>query len=210
MPVFKSGKGLAPAWCEMEYFDITKLAPGETKVFERVGEKEKVIVCGGKCRIAFGGQVIDAGPNANIDLTPGAHFEVSDVTEEVTLVRMCGRWGDEVGGSGIFPVWNVEDPKDGGDPVPYPKTTCFDNHFHDCDEYWIFFSARCIAVSEGKFFEVGPGDCVVTGMGHHHDVQRVIESGAAVFFETTIEGAKRPGHLWEHTHGPAEPKTERV
>lgn len=210
MPVFKSGKGLAPTWCEMEYFDITRLTPGESKVFERVGEKEKVIVCSGKCRIAFGGQVVDAGQNANIDLTPGAHFEVTDVTEEAALVRMCGRWGDEVGGSGIFPMWNVEDPKDGGDPVPYPKTTCFDNHFHDCDEYWIFFSARCIAVSEGKFFEVGPGDCVVTGMGYHHDVQRVIEPGAAVFFETTIEGAKRPGHLWEHTHGPAEPKTERI
>lgn len=204
MPVFKSGKGLAPEWCEMEYFDITELSPGDKHTFERIGEKEKLIVCKGRCRIAFGGQVVDAEQNANLDLTPGAQFEVTDVQEPTTLIRMCGRWGNDVGGSGIFPVWNVDDPKDSGDPVEYPKTTCFDNHFHDCDEYWIFFQGRCIAVSEGKSYEVGPGDCVVTGMGHHHDVQRVIEPGAAVFFETTMEGLKRPGHLWEHTHGVAE------
>ena len=211
MPVFKSGKGLAPGWCEMEYFDITELAPGDTHAFERVGEKEKLIVCRGKCRISVGDRTIDVEQGANLDLSaPGEAFEIVDVQEDSTLIRMCGRWGDAVGGSGIFPIWPAEDPHDGGDPVPYPKETSFDNHFHDCDEYWIFFSGRCIAVSEGRFYEVGPGDCVVTGMGHHHDVQRVIEPGAAVFFETTMEGEKRPGHLWEHTHGPAEPKPERV
>lgn len=210
MPVFKSGKGLAPSWCEMEYFDITKLAPGETKVFERVGEKEKLIVAGGKCRIAFGGQVVDAEPNANIDLTPGARFEVTDVSEAATLVRMCGRWGDEVGGSGIFWLDTVEDPEERGDPTDYAKNHGLDNHFHDCDEYWIFYEGRGVAVTEGKFFEIGPGDCVVTGMGYHHDMAEVIEPTKGVFFETTMEGPKRPGHLWEHTHGPAEPKPERV
>lgn len=210
MPVFRSGVGLAPSWCEMEYFDITRLSPGDTKRFERVGVKEKLIVCEGKCRLSLGNEVLDAERGANLDLPAGGAFEVLSVSESVILVRMCGRWGDEVGGSGIFPFWNDESPVERGDPTDYPKTTSFDNHFHDCDEYWIFFSGRCIAVSEGKFYEVGPGDCVVTGMGHHHDVQKVIEPGAAVFFETTMEGAKRPGHLWEHTHGPAEPRWERV
>ena len=31
MPVFKSGEGLAPGWCELEYFDIVSLAPGQTQ-----------------------------------------------------------------------------------------------------------------------------------------------------------------------------------
>lgn len=204
MPVFKSGKGLAPEWSELEYFDIVKLSPGEKHVFERVGKKEKLIVAQGKCRLSIGDRAIEAEQHGNFDLSfPGDQFRVEAV-EDTTLVRMAGRWGDEVGGSGIFPAWNMDDPKDCGDPVGYPKTTGFDNHFHDCDEYWIFFEGRCIAVSEGELFEVGPGDCVATRIGDHHDVQTVMEPALAVFFETTMQGQKRPGHLWEHTHGKAE------
>lgn len=44
MPVFKSGTGLAPAWCELEYFEIVDLQSGETHTFERMGRKEKLIV----------------------------------------------------------------------------------------------------------------------------------------------------------------------
>jgi hypothetical protein len=32
----------------------------------------------------------------------------------------------------------------------------------------------------------------------------------AVFFETTMEGQKRRGHLWDHKHGAAEPRPERI
>jgi hypothetical protein len=31
-----------------------------------------------------------------------------------------------------------------------------------------------------------------------------------VFFETSLEGEKRVGHLWQHTHGLAHPKPERT
>jgi len=123
---------------------------------------------------------------------------------------MCGRWGDETGGAGIFTVSKADNPSDRGDPIDYPKETNFDNHYHDCDEYWILFEGRGVAVSEGKRYEVGPGDCIVTGMGHHHDFPQVFEPVKAVYFETTIEGKKRRGHLWNHTHGPAEPKKDRV
>src|SRR5690606_21474727 len=127
-----------------------------------------------------------------------------------TLVRMCGRWGDMTGGSGIFGVTNSNNPSDGGDPVDYPKATNFDRHFHDCDEYWVILKGSGIAVSEGKSYKVGPGDCVATGMGHHHDFPQAFEPIKAVFFETTLRGQKRLGHLWEHTHGPAEPDWTRV
>lgn len=210
MPVFRSGAGQAPAWCEMRSFDIVTLQPGESHRYEREGAKEKLIVGRGACRVRVGPETHDAAEGANLDLTGDGAFAVGDVTAPTTLIRMCGDWGEELGGSGLFGGRESDDPTDAGDPVSYPKKTNFDAHFHDCDEYWIVFEGRGVAVSEGKHYEVGPGDCVATGMGHHHDLPIVFEPIRAVFFETTLEGQKRRGHLWDHTHGPAEPKTDRV
>jgi len=47
-------------------------------------------------------------------------------------------------------------------------------------------------------------------MGHHHDFPLVATPVRAVFFETTLGGARRRGHLWNHTHGPAHPQPERI
>ena len=211
MPVFRSGIGLAPEWCELERFDIVELLPGESHTFERAGEKEKLIVGKGRCRIAMDGKTIAADEGADLDLDgANGRFEVLEVFSEATLIRMYGRWGEETGGCGIFVVSNEDGHPDRGDPVDYPKETGFDNHYHDCDEYWILFQGRGIAASEGKLYEVGPGDCVATGMGHHHDFPRAFEPVKAVFFETTMEGQKRRRHLWDHTHGPAQPRTDRV
>ena len=90
------------------------------------------------------------------------------------------------------------------------KDGSFDCHFHDCDEYWILFAGRGVVVSEGKHYEVGVGDCVATGMGHHHDFPQVFEPVEAVYFETTLERQKCLGHLWNHTYGKAQPRPERV
>jgi mannose-6-phosphate isomerase-like protein (cupin superfamily) len=211
MPVFKSGKGLAPEWCEMEYFEMLQLPTGANHTFERVGQKEKLIVGKGQCRLAFAGQTIIADEKVNLDLaTPDEQFEVLEVLSDATLIRMCGRWGDETGGSGIFTVAKADNRLDRGDPVDYPKETNFDNHYHDCDEYWIIFAGRGVSVSEEKHYEVVPGDCIATGMGHHHDFPWVFEPVKAVYFETTIEGEKRRGHLWNHKHGQAKPQKDRV
>ncbi len=211
MPVFTSRVGLAPDWCEMEYFEIVTLPAGTTHVFERLGRREKLIVAGGECRIGVAGSIVDAQEGANLDLAAGGErFEVLEVLAAATLVRLCGRWGDETGGSGIFGVQATDRPNDAGDPVDYPKNTSLDNHFHDCDEYWIILEGCGAAVSEGRHYQIGPGDCVATGMGHHHDLAVIHEPIRGVYFETTLEGRKRRGHLWEHTHGPAEPLPERV
>jgi len=211
MPVFKSGKGLAPEWCELEYFEIVELPAGAIHTFERIGQKEKLIVGKGQCRLAFNGQEIAADEGANLDLfTPDGQFEVLEVSSDATLIRMCGRWGDETGGAGIFTVAKADSRIHRGDGVDYLKETNFDSHYHDCDEYWIIFEGRGVAVSEGKHYEVGPGDCIATGMGHHHDFPQVFEPIKAVYFETTIEGEKRRGHLWNNNHGPAEPQKDRV
>lgn len=211
MPVFKSGRGLAPKWCDLEFFDIVRLAPGQTHTFARVGKKEKLLIGGGRCKVSFEGKSVDAGEGANLDLTQAAsQFVVSDVAVPTVLIRMSGRWGEEVGGSGLFGVTNTDKPSDGGDKVTYKKTTCFDNHFHDCDEYWIVYEGSGVAVTEGKSFNVGPGDCIATGMGQHHDFPIAATPVKAVYFETTMEGAKRGGHLWEHKNGSAKPVKERV
>ena len=211
MPVFRSGTGRAPGWCEMEFFEIVELAAGAAHKFERVGQKEKLIVGKGKCLIAFDGQTVSGEERANLDLvTADGEFEVVKAQSDATLIRMCGRWGDETGGSGVFRAAKSDVPGNPGDPVDYPRATGFDNHYHDCDEYWIVFEGSGVAVSEGKAYEVGPGDCVATGMGHHHDFSQVFEAVKAVFFETTIEGQKRRGHLWNHRNGPAEPKDDRI
>ena len=212
MPVFQAGKGLAPKWCELEYFEIIRLAKGEARLLERVGAREKLIVCEGGCRIAANGELVEGGAGqTNLDLRADSEpFKITEILADSLLVRMSGRWENEVGGSGLFFVVRSETPDPGNPLTGEAKNTSFDNHYHDCDEYWIIYQGRGVAASEGKLYEVGPGDCVATGMGHHHDLPIVHEPIKAVFFETTMEGAKRPGHLWEHTHGPAEPRADRV
>jgi mannose-6-phosphate isomerase-like protein (cupin superfamily) len=211
LPVFRSGNDLASGWCELTFFEIVEIPAGTRHHFPRREVKEKLIVGRGDCRVAAAGEEHSAGEGSQFDLAqPVGDFTVTAGAEPVTVIRMCGRWEDETGASGLFSVETAAQPADGGDPVTYPKATRFDNHFHDCDEYWIIWEGSGVAVSEGRHYEVKAGDCVATGMGHHHDFPQVSQPVRAVYFETTLEGAKRRGHLWEHTHGPAEPRLERV
>jgi mannose-6-phosphate isomerase-like protein (cupin superfamily) len=211
MPVFKSELNEAPAWCEMRFFEIVELHAGAKHSFERSYPREKLIVGEGRVQIAFDGKMMVADEGANLDLREtNSQFEVIETLSPATLIRMCGRWGEEVGGSGLFTVRKSDHLGDKGDPVAYPKETSFDSHYHDCDEYWIILQGRGVVVSEGKTYEVGPSDCLATRMGHHHDFPRVHEPVKGVYLETTLAGQKRHGHLWNHTHGPAQPAGDRV
>ena len=210
MPVFRSGD-VPPAWCEMTSFEIAQISAATRHRFPRRAAKEKLIVCRGACRVAVAGEEREVEAGSTIDLAHAAgELIVTAGDEPVTVVRMCGRWGDETGGFGLFAVQESANPADRGDPVAYAKATSFDSHFHDCDEYWIVWEGAGLAVSEGRSYDVGVGDRVATGMGHHHDFPQVAQPVRAVYFETTLEGAKRRGHLWEHIHGPAEPRWDRV
>ncbi len=211
MPVFKSGRGLAPAWCEMQYFEIVKLSHGTSHSFERIGKKEKLFVGEGRCRLVVAGQTMTANEGDVFELnTSREEIQVLETFADTTLIHLAGRWGEETGGCGVFTLDNSNHPQNLGDVVDYPRTTNFDNHYHDCDEYWIIFAGKGLAVSEGQFYEIGAGDCLATGMGHHHDFPRVFETIRGVYFETTLEGQKRLGHLWNHTHGPAQPRQDRI
>lgn len=211
MPVFKSGPGQAPRWAELDWFDFVQLDRGVKHVFARSSPREKLIVPKGRCVLKFGDQQLYAGAGAVHDLkAPGDRFEILDVMAPSTLVRFCGRWGGEIGGAGLFEVAPSAEPRDCGDPVSYPKRTNFDCHYHDCDEYWVICEGGGEAMTEGRHYNVGPGDCVAIGMGHHHDFPIVHQHVRAIWFETTMEGRKRRGHLYNHTHGQAEPKAERI
>ncbi len=210
MPVFQTG-ATPPAWCELRGFEIVDLAPGETHTFARSAAKEKLIVGVGDCTITYAGKSTAATTGTNLDVQASDEpFVVTVVSTPTTLIYMAGNWGDQLGGSGLFTVQKSDALHDNGDPVDYAKETNFDRHYHDCDEYWIIYSGGGSVVSEGKHYAVRRGDCIATGMGHHHDFPLVTEPVKAVYFETTLEGEKRLGHLWNHTNGTAQPKLDRV
>ncbi|MFD9670192.1 cupin domain-containing protein [Rhodococcus sp. NPDC059968] len=71
----------------------------------------------------------------------------------------------------------------------------FDNHFHDCDEYWLIYKGRAVIATEGNTYEVGPGDVVYTRAGEEHDVIEVSEDLEAFFLEDRLVGEGRVGHL---------------
>jgi mannose-6-phosphate isomerase-like protein (cupin superfamily) len=212
MPVLRSGKGKAPGWCELEDFEFIELKRGETRKLSREGKKEEIIVCSGFVEAASGDVACFLAEGGKMDLNSerAAPYCLTARSEQALVFRAMGRW-ESINGSGLFFAQRGTPPTF-DTPHEYEKTTGFDNHYHDCDEYWIFFEGRCRAASEGKIYEVGAGDCVATGMGWHHDVVSVESEGPAkaIWFEGTLEGEKRFGHLWEPKHGKAEPKRERV
>ena len=120
MPVLRSG-GHIPAWCELRSFEIARLLSGETRRFERVQPKERVIVGRGGCLVRAGSVEIRLVEREVFDLVAGeAGFEVTAEDEAATVIRMSGRWGEELGGSGIFGVQEIDAPRDGGDPRTCP------------------------------------------------------------------------------------------
>jgi mannose-6-phosphate isomerase-like protein (cupin superfamily) len=171
--------------------------------------KERILVTLGAVQIRQGPRsaVLREGQFVDVDADT---WEVRAGHRPAGFVRLSGHWGEELGGCGIFRVTNEEHPVDSGDPVAYGKTTSVDSHYHDCDEYWIVLEGAGTVFVGERHFGVGSGDCVTIGMGHHHDMPLVDSPVKAVYFETTLEGEKRFGHLWNHTHGPAAPKLGRV
>lgn len=209
MPVVHVGDNM-PDWCELESFQLITIASGGSVSVPRTGAKEEIIVRQGSVKVADG-TILPTGGRIDLDTPDAPGYELNAVDGDALVFHAAGRW-DSITSSGIFPVFPSDTLAPQQTPHQYAKSTGFDNHYHDCDEYWIFFSGRCKAVSEGKFYDVGPGDCVITGMGWHHDVASLIDSDSAlaVWFEGTLEGEKRVGHLWEPVHGKAVPCTDRV
>lgn len=208
MPVFQSDGKARPGWCALEGFQIVQVEGNGRLALEGRAARQRLVVTSGE------GWTVQ--PDGRAHIKPGSVVEagggttIETAASPLQAVWLWGDWQDPTGGCGVFSAQEVAEPNNHGDRVEYEHRTSFDSHYHDCDEYWILVAGRGVAVSEGRHYEVGPGDCVATGMGHHHDIPRVSQPIRAVYFETTLEGRKRRGHLWNHTHGPAEPKMQRV
>jgi mannose-6-phosphate isomerase-like protein (cupin superfamily) len=209
MPVFRSGEGQAPGWSELEMFETVEVPSGKTISVPFRGPKERYVCIRGEVAARVDGKEEPMREEGTLDIPARAEIVFSSAAGGAVM-RLCGHWGEETGGTGIFHVRISGRPGNPGDPADYPRNASFDNHYHDCDEHWILISGSGVAVSEGVSYDVGAGDCVATGRGHHHDFPVAHETVAAVYFETTLSGQKRLGHLWNHRHGSASPDMERV
>lgn len=212
MPVFKAGKNQAPAWGEVEEFELVEFEESEPHVFIKECVKEELIVCRGIVVVTFGDVKTTLMEGSKLDLngTSVANYKIQAQGRNALLCRIAGHWRS-ITSSGIFSAQTAELCKN-DTPYSYKKTTAFDNHYHDCDEYWIIFQGEATVASENRLYDVKPGDCVVTGMGWHHDVVCVYGDKPlkAIWFEGGLEGQKRKGHLWETRHGKALPMKDRV
>jgi len=206
--LFRSGEA-PPHWCELTAFHIYNLGMDEAVVCQPENQRERLLVTNGNCQIRTdnGSQVLREAQF--VDIPAGTAYTVAGKSEGAQATRLIGRWKSELGGCGVFRVQNSPDWTNKGDPVAYPKLTSVDSHYHDCDEYWILLDGAGEAVVGERHFPMRSGDCLAIGMGYHHDFPNAAQPIKAVYFETTLQGEKRVGHLWEHTHGPAHPKTER-
>lgn len=199
-----------PAWCELERFEVITLQRDETITRTPSTKTERLIGTLGTCQLRRNSSTLLLKEAQFIDLDPAdGAWTMVGAADPGQFVRLSGHWGSDMAGCGIFRVTR-SDAGDKGDPVTYPKHTAIDRHYHDCDEYWIILDGTGEVVVDDRHAKVSPGDCLCIGTGHPHDFPLIDTPVKAVFFETTLYGRKRTGHLWNHTHGPAEPMPGRI
>jgi mannose-6-phosphate isomerase-like protein (cupin superfamily) len=209
MTIFRSDT-LSSAWCELERFELITLQRDEAVARTPATRTERLLGTSGTCQLRRGNASLLLKEAQFIDIDPrGGEWTVLGASDNAQFVRLSGHWGHDLGGCGIFRVQR-SDAGDKGDPVTYPKHTAIDRHYHDCDEYWIILEGSGEVVVDDKHTKVRPGDCLCIGTGHPHDFPLIDAPVKAVYFETTLYGRKRTGHLWNHTNGTAEPMPERV
>lgn len=199
MPLLKCSEPL-PEWSELDFINIIELEKSKTISLFQKSSKEKFFMGEGECNFSFNAdkKKMIYGDFAEIN-NPGKKINIS-ADEDSVIIHVGGRWNNETGSCGVFKMNNSDSPRNVGDPVEYRRTTDFDNHFHDCDEYWIIFKGSGLAVSEDRKFKLMPGTILATKTGDHHDFPEVYEEIHGVWFETSLKGKKRAGHLWNYTH----------
>jgi len=196
-----------PKYCEMEKFEFIELKEHEVQELVKEGLKEELIVYRGRILIRAGSLSAEIPESGKMDISGNARKKVTiaSQTDNAGVFHAMGKWRN-ITSSGIFAVTNTGGPPDFDTPYDYIKRTSFDNHYHDCDEYWVVIEGEARVASENRIYEIGPGDCLYTRMGWHHDVLEVTRGTMlrAIWLEGTLKGRQRKGHLWEPRHGAAE------
>jgi mannose-6-phosphate isomerase-like protein (cupin superfamily) len=206
MPLLKCSEDLMPSWSDLDFIDVIYLNEGELRSFISTSDRELYFIGDGICKMIINRKISYAQRGHIFKIESlNSTIKVKAETDCVVIV-IGGHWEGLTGSHGIFTLKNSKTPKNEGDPTDYPRKTEFDNHYLDCDDYWVVYKGSGLAVSEGKEYELKPGYCLATKMGDHHDIPEVYEEIHAVWFESSLKGSMREGHLWTHSHG--KPKTE--
>lgn len=202
MPLLKNCSSILKEAGELDFYQIIKLPEGSVKEFPRYSLKEKLFIGEGKCKLEINGEVkiLKYGDIFDINSDKNNPAFLTSLEPSI-IIWIGGTWSEETGSFGVFTINNSPNPKNIGDPVSYSRKTEFDNHYHDCDEYWIIFRGSALVVSENKFYKINEGEALFTKAGDHHDLPEVYQTLKGVYFETSLKGLKRKGHLWVHTHG---------
>jgi mannose-6-phosphate isomerase-like protein (cupin superfamily) len=205
MPLVAHGEDF-PGWSKVQRYREFAVAPDQKLAIAATRPSARLLTMAGMCIAQSGRRRTALWPQQFLDLTPGSKgFEVLGTRQDCQLMLFEGDWGEEVGACGVYEIFPSAKNPNRGDPVEYEKSTTFDSHYHDFDEYWMILTGACEVVIDQTHFDAGPGDCVAIGMGHHHDMAHITGSVKFGFFQTIPEGTGRSGHLWEHTHGIAKP-----
>lgn len=206
MPLLKCSEDMMPSWSDLDFIDVINMKEGEIRSFISTSERELYFIGDGICKMIINRKISYAQRGHIFKIE--SHNSTIKVKAETdcSIIVIGGHWEGLIGSHGLFTLDNSGDPKNEGDPTDYPRETDYDNHFHDCDEYWVIYQGSALAISEGKKYELKPGYCLATKMGDHHDIPEVYEELHGVWFQSSLKGLMREGHLWEHTHG--EPSTE--
>lgn len=198
MPVIKSQYDALPEWSEMEFYEIHRIQEDRFHTFNKRAERNELFILEGDCLIKSNGFVKKLKENEMFEIPSAMEkFELYPLTAYCGFILIEGRWEDDRGSRGIFKIENSPFPKNDGDPAAYERKTDFDNHFHDCGEFWIIYEGKGKIATEGNINIIEAGNCVATKAGDHHDIIDVHETIKGVYFETSLTGQKRSGHLWE-------------
>lgn len=200
MPLLKISENKFPEWSEVKRITQLTVESNDTTKITVSFPKYAMFIISGECCIKVNGYQKLFLENDML-FSDEELIIIKSMKNKVEIVLIEGNWSDELGSSAVFRMSRFSTPRNVGDPVDYIRTNDFDNHYHDFDEYWIILSGSGIAVSEGIKYKFTAGDIIATRMGDHHDLPEVYEDIHGIYFETSLRGQKRLGHLWNHTHG---------
>jgi mannose-6-phosphate isomerase-like protein (cupin superfamily) len=200
MPLLKISENKFPGWSEVKKISQLTIESNSASEITKSFSKYALFVISGECSIRTNGYEKAFLENDYL-FSEIMNISIKSSNHKTEIVLVEGIWGDEIDGSAVFKMSKYSTPRNIGDPVDYPSTNDFDNHYHDFDEYWIILKGSGLAVSEGVKFKFSGGDIIATRMGDHHDLPEVYEDIHGIYFETSLRGQKRLGHLWNHTHG---------
>jgi len=211
VPVFRNGSFQPSGWCELRRYTTFDGTPTTDRIVTTAFPKAILLVTDGVCGVVRDGTeaVLRERDTTALSADVG-NLRVLGSDGAFRCMLFEGNWGEDIGGCGLF-FYAADTPrKFPSDPISYERTSNFDSHYHDCDEYWMILEGAGTVVVGGVHHDIGPGDCVVTGAGHHHDIPHIRTPIRSAFLETTLEGPKRRGHLHNFEHGIAVPRWERV